>query len=143
MYAPERFKEEIYQLQKRVSISQMLQWILNLSLIGLAMILSILLMKTLAEIYLVILDDHSNFHHFLNKILVFFLYFEFISMIVKYFRDKNHFPLRYFIYIGITAMIRLIIVEHADPIHTLLYAVVILTLIVGYFIINKTPRERP
>ncbi|MEW9668334.1 phosphate-starvation-inducible protein PsiE [Ammoniphilus sp. 3BR4] len=143
MYAAEKVREGLDHLVRSFSISRLLQFVLNLSLIGLAIILSILLMKTLGEIYSVSIEDHTNFHHFLGKILVFFLYFEFISMTVKYFRDQYHFPLRYFIYIGITAMIRLIIVEHADPIHTLFYAAVILTLIIGYFIINKTPRERP
>lgn len=64
-------------------------------------------------------------------------------MIVKYFREDYHFPLRYFIYIGITAMVRLIIVDHEQPIDTLIYSLVILLLIVGYFIINITPLERP
>ena len=64
-------------------------------------------------------------------------------MIVKYFEEDYHFPLRYFIYIGITAMIRLIIVDHSNPLHTLFYSIVILLLIIGYFIINLTPRDRP
>lgn len=39
-------------------------------------------------------------------------YFEFIALIVKYFQSGFHFPLRYFVYIGITAIVRLIIVDH-------------------------------
>ena len=64
-------------------------------------------------------------------------------MIVKYFKEDYHFPLRYFLYIGITAMIRLIIVDHDHPINTLLYALVVLVLVIGYFIMNLTPHERP
>lgn len=64
-------------------------------------------------------------------------------MIVKYFRENYHFPLRYFLYIGITAMVRLIIVDHHNPLNTLIYSGVILILIVSYYIINKTPVERP
>ena len=40
-------------------------------------------------------------------------------------------------------MIRLIIVEHSNPKSTLLYSFVILVLIIGYFIMNLTPRDRP
>ncbi|RKJ37451.1 phosphate-starvation-inducible protein PsiE, partial [Butyricicoccus sp. 1XD8-22] len=47
------------------------------------------------------------------------------------------------LYIGITAMLRLIIVEHEHPIDTLIFSLVILVLIVCYFIINVTPRDRP
>ena len=37
----------------------------------------------------------------------------------------------------------LIIVEHESAMDTLLFALVILILIIGYYIINITPRERP
>ncbi|KXH81827.1 phosphate-starvation-inducible protein PsiE [Sporosarcina sp. HYO08] len=121
-----------------------LQMFLNIMLVFLAIILSIVLIK---ELYvfgqLLITGDHTDYNAYLANILIFFLYFEFIAMIVKYFKEDYHFPLRYFIYIGITAMVRLIIVEHDHPIHTLFYSFVILILIIGYFIINMTPRDRP
>lgn len=126
------------------SISWILQIMLNLSLIFLALILAFLLASELFHFgWELFLKRKIEFHEFLEEILVFFLYFEFISMIVKYFKDNYHFPLRYFIYIAITAMVRLIIVDHNSPMDTLIYAVVILVLIIGYFIINFTPRERP
>ena len=120
------------------------QLILNISLILLAMILSILLIQELLAFGTVLLSQGTNdYKEFLARILVFFLYFEFIAMIVKYFKEEYHFPLRYFMYIGITAMVRLIIVDYENPLDTLLYSLVILVLIIGYFIMNKTPRERP
>ncbi|MED3553259.1 phosphate-starvation-inducible protein PsiE [Cytobacillus praedii] len=124
-------------------IPLMLQLILNVSLVILAGILSALLVKELIFfIELLFNNDSNDYKLFLANILIFFLYFEFISMIVKYFKENYHFPLRYFIYIGITAMIRLIIVDHDNPMNTLLYSLVILVLIVGYFIMYITPRER-
>ncbi|HJV45602.1 MAG TPA: phosphate-starvation-inducible protein PsiE, partial [Bacillota bacterium] len=116
---------------------------LNLSLILLSVVLSFLLSKEILHfIQFIIYSDGTDFHDFLEKILVFFLYFEIISMIVKYFKEDYHFPLRYFLYIGITAVIRLIIVNHDDPVSTLIYSLVILTLIISYYIVNRTPRER-
>ncbi|RBW70720.1 phosphate-starvation-inducible protein PsiE [Bacillus taeanensis] len=127
----------------QLTIPMILQFVLNTSLIMLAAVLSVLMTKeVLYFIEFVIISEETNFHHFLEKILVFFLYFEFISMIVKYFREDYHFPMRYFLYIGITAMIRLIIVHHQDPLNTLLYSCVILILILSYYIINKTPSKR-
>ncbi|TYR74318.1 phosphate-starvation-inducible protein PsiE [Rossellomorea vietnamensis] len=120
------------------------QLILNVSLIILAVILSILLIQELLAFAAVLFSQNTNdYKEFLAIILVFFLYFEFIAMIVKYFKEDYHFPLRYFMYIGITAMVRLIIVDYENPLDTLLYSLVILVLIIGYFIMNKTPRERP
>ena len=125
-------------------IPKVFQFFLNIVLVLLAVILSFLLIKELI-LFLPLLFNysHQNYIVFLENILIFFLYFEFITMIVKYFEEDYHFPLRYFIYIGITAMIRLIIVDHSDPLHTLFYSIVILLLIIGYFIINLTPRDRP
>lgn len=125
-------------------IPTVLQQFLNGSLIILAIILSLLLANELLWfIHILLSNNNSDYKLFLTNILIFFLYFEFIAMIVKYFKENYHFPLRYFIYIGITAMVRLIIVEHEHPIDTLIYSLVILVLIISYFIINITPRERP
>ena len=71
-----------------------------------------------------------------ESIIVYFLYFEFIALIIKYFKSNYHFPLRYFIYIGITALIRLIIVSHEEPMETLLYAGAILVLVIALYISN-------
>ncbi|KMY55807.1 phosphate-starvation-inducible protein PsiE [Bacillus sp. FJAT-27231] len=125
-------------------IPKVLQTILNVSLILLAIILSFLLVKELIVFGNILVESGTNdYKLFLANILIFFLYFEFITMIVKYFKEDYHFPLRYFLYIGITAMIRLIIVDHDHPINTLLYSLVVLILIIGYFIMNLTPHERP
>ena len=124
-------------------VPKIFQHVLNVCLILLAMILSFLLVRELVECVHILLDGSRDYKKFLANILLFFLYFEFITMIVKYFKEDYHFPMRYFLYIGITAMIRQIIVEHEEPLDTLLNSVVILILIVGYFIMNYTPLERP
>ena len=128
----------------KIKIPQVLQIILNISLTILALVLSIMLVIELVEfLQMLFSSEKRDYKYFLNNILVFFLYFEFITMIVKYFEEDYHFPLRYFMYIGITAMVRLIIVEHEQPTDTLVFSLVILVLIIGYYIINITPRERP
>ncbi len=134
--------DDLIKMSNPISIPKVFQLFLNVSLILLCVLLCILLLKELYHFGMVTLLNKNELH-LLEDILLFFLYFEFISMIVKYFRDNYHFPLRYFIYIGITAMTRLIIIDHTDPISTLVYAIVILILILGYFIINYTPLSRP
>lgn len=125
-------------------IPKVLQVILNIGLTVLAFALCVMLIIEMVEFLKFILNsEKQEYKYFLAKILVFFLYFEFITMIVKYFKEDYHFPLRYFMYIGITAMLRLIIVEHDSAVDTLIFATVILILIIGYYIINITPRERP
>ena len=73
----------------------------------------------------------------IEKIVVYFLYFEFLALIVKYFKTNYHFPLRYFLYIGITAMVRLIIVDHSSPVNTLLFSGAILLMVVALFLVSS------
>ncbi|MGG0657037.1 phosphate-starvation-inducible protein PsiE [Rummeliibacillus pycnus] len=139
-----RGKQILFELQHMVP--RILQWFLNICLIILALFLSFLMVKELIVFFDILFRQHQTAREhevFLANILIFFLYFEFITMIVKYFKEDYHFPLRYFIYIGITAMIRLVIIDHTDAKSMLLYAFVILLLIISYFIINITPLERP
>lgn len=135
-----RKKKETKKTKKHhLQLSKVLQQILNLSLIFLAITLCVLMIKEILYFvqYAVDLDQLQNNYKLLERILVFFLYFEFIAMIVKYFQENYHFPLRYFLYIGITAMIRLIIVYHDNPIHTLLYTCAILVLVISYYIVTS------
>ena len=137
-------KKFLVELQQIVP--KILQWFLNISLITLALFLTFLMLKELFVFFNILFNHHKTAREhevFLANILIFFLYFEFITMIVKYFKENYHFPLRYFIYIGITAMIRLVIIDHTNAKSMLLYAIVILLLIISYFIINITPLERP
>lgn len=120
-----------------------LQWVLNLSLVVLALILVIFLGKETVYIFSYINDGtHVSKLELLEGILVYFLYFEFIALIIKYFEAKYHFPLRYFIYIGITAIIRLIIIDHESPLDTILYSGAILVLVVTLYLANTKQLKR-
>ncbi|PZE20250.1 phosphate-starvation-inducible protein PsiE [Paenibacillus xerothermodurans] len=132
------------QQNRRLNIAAILQTALNTALILLALTLCILLAKELVYFMASALLYQGIDHHYelLERILIFFLYFEFIVMIVKYFQEGYHFPLRYFLYIGMTAMLRLIIVDHDSPVDTLLYACAILVLIVSFFVINSVTARR-
>ncbi|HCR4059123.1 TPA: phosphate-starvation-inducible PsiE family protein, partial [Proteus mirabilis] len=58
------------------------------------------------------------------------------ALIIKYFQSNYHFPLQYFIYIAITAVIRLIVVEHKNPQLLIVYSGTILILVVALYIAN-------
>ncbi|QWU13541.1 protein PsiE [Paenibacillus sophorae] len=120
-----------------------LQWALNAALVVLAIILVILLGKETIYIFGFINDgEHLTKLDLLEALLIYFLYFEFIALIIKYFEAHYHFPLRYFVYIGITAMIRLIIVDHESPSDTLIYSGAILVLVVTLYIANSKLLKR-
>ncbi|CPR18066.1 PsiE protein [Brenneria goodwinii] len=125
-------------------VSKGLQTILNIGLLILAIILVIFLGKEtyhLAQV-LLITNEKDSSYQLIESIVIYFLYFEFIALIVKYFQSGYHFPLRYFVYIGITAIIRLIIVDHKNPLDTLIYAAAILMLVITLYLANSNRLKR-
>ncbi|CAX57834.1 MULTISPECIES: phosphate-starvation-inducible protein PsiE [Erwinia] len=125
-------------------IAWLLQMVLNIGLIVLAAILAIFLGKETFHLANVLLNtgEQTSSYLLIDGIVIYFLYFEFIALIVKYFQSGYHFPLRYFVYIGITAIIRLIIVDHKNPVDTLAYSIAILILVVTLWLANSNRLKR-
>lgn len=130
--------------QRANMVGKVLQTILNFGLLMLAVILIVFLGKeTYALIQVLFVNSaKSSSYLLIEGIVIYFLYFEFIALIIKYFQSGYHFPLRYFIYIGITAIIRLIIVDHKDPTDTLIYSAAILILVIALYLANTDRLKR-
>jgi protein PsiE len=109
--------------------------IINTTLIVLLLLLSFLMLKQIYYVGVYAFYDSKNVHLILEQMLNFFLYFAFFSMIVVYYKNGSHFPLRYLIYIGITATVRFIIVNRSNAMQNLLLSMVILVLILGYILL--------
>ncbi|WP_313158876.1 phosphate-starvation-inducible protein PsiE [Mixta calida] len=125
-------------------IAAVLQWVLNVGLLILAVILIVFLGKETIHLANVLLNtgEAASAYLLVEGIVIWFLYFEFIALIVKYFQSGYHFPLRYFVYIGITAIIRLIFVDHKNPFDTLCYSAAILILVVTLWLANSNRLKR-
>ena len=125
-------------------LATVLQWVLNLGLLSLAIILIVFLGKETIHLANVQFNtsEQSSSYLLIEGIVIYFLYFEFIALIVKYFQSGYHFPLRYFVYIGITAIIRLIIVDHKNPFDTLCYSAAILILVITLWLANSNRLKR-
>jgi protein PsiE len=124
--------------KRGAKISLIIQRILNVFLLGLGGILMLFLGRETYHLAMVLFigNDESSSYLLVEGIVIYFLYFEFIALIVKYFASGFHFPLRYFIYIGITAIVRLIIVDHKNPIDTLMYSCAIMVLVLALYVAN-------
>lgn len=122
------------------NISNIFLWVMNLGLLIIGILLSFGLLIEAKEIFdegMKLLTSQGSYQNFIEEIVVFFLYFEFVALIVKYFKNNYHFPLRYFIYIGITAIVRLIIVQHDNPYSVLIWSGAILLLVISLAIAEK------
>ena len=122
------------------NISNIFLWVMNLGLLIIGILLSFGLLIEAKQIFaegMKFLASDGSYQNFIEEIVVFFLYFEFVALIVKYFKNNYHFPLRYFIYIGITAIVRLIIVQHDNPYSVLIWSGAILLLVISLAIAEK------
>ena len=125
-------------------VSTFFQWVLNFTLFSIGIVLTVAVLNTAFYIVTLIpglFTTDVAYTTFLEEIINFFLFFEFLSLVVKYFKNNFHFPLRYFIYIGITAIIRLIIVSHESAIDLFLWSAAILALVISLVLVVRYGKE--
>lgn len=125
-------------------VSTFFQWVLNFTLFSIGIVLTVAVLNTAFYIVTLIpglFTTDVAYTTFLEEIINFFLFFEFLSLVVKYFKNNFHFPLRYFIYIGITAIIRLIIVSHESSLDLFLWSAAILALIISLVLVVRYGKE--
>lgn len=126
-------------------IPAILQGILNVTLVLVGFTLTFFLLKETWYIFSFMFIDSDvgkTDYEFTEQLLVFFLYFEFIALIIQYFKSGFHFPLRYFIYIGVTAIIRLIIIDYTNASNTLLWSISIAVLLGALVLANMKVMRR-
>lgn len=123
-----------------IRISKLLLTIKNIALVGVGIALCIALINTLISLGYVTwanIQGYSTYSLLIEELITFFLYFEFIALIVKYFKNNFHFPLDFFLYIGITAIVRLLIIDHESAFDNLIWSVAILVLVCSLVLVEK------
>ena len=123
-----------------IRISKLLLTIKNIALVGVGIALCIALINTLISLGFITwanIQGYSTYSLLIEELITFFLYFEFIALIVKYFKNNFHFPLDFFLYIGITAFVRLLIIDHESAFDNLIWSVAILVLVCSLVLVEK------
>ena len=97
-------------------------------LIGIAIVFSLLILKLFIDLILHAVSDSFNVHYILEQAFQILLLIEVTASIKIYFTHNHHFPLRYLFYIGITDLIRYLIVNRSDPNKVLMITIGLLIL---------------
>ena len=115
--------------------------ILALSILGILLI--ILMFKELIPIGQAIFQapSYQNTDKILDGIIVFFLFFEFVAMVIMALANKGHTSLEYLMGLGATALLRELLTTHTAVEKTIWTTVAILLLIVGIVIYHKNIKE--
>ena len=123
-----------------IRISKLLLTIKNIALVGVGIALCTALINTLISLGFITwanIQDYSTYSLLIEELITFFLYFGFIALIVKYFKNNFPFPLDFFLYIGITAIVRLLIIDHESAFDNLIWSVAILVLVCSLVLVEK------
>ncbi|EKD63727.1 MAG: hypothetical protein ACD_51C00224G0024 [uncultured bacterium] len=97
-------------------------------LIGIAVLFSIMILKGFYDILIGVING-LEFLDVLERVFLILLFVEVIASIKIYFAEHYHFPLRFFLYIGITHMVRHIIISHDSASDILLLSFALLVLV--------------
>ena len=123
-----------------IRISKLLLTIKNIALVGVGIALCIALINTLISLGFITwanIQGYSTYSLLIEELITFFFYFEFIALIVKYFKNNFHFPLDFFLYIGITALVRLLIIDHESALDMLLWSISIFVLVCCLVLVER------
>jgi len=111
-----------------------MRWLVSSMLLALTVLLFIFGVRELILLGIIICvptgwDEHAFWGHIYNL----FMALEFIFMIIKYFEENYHFPLRYIIYIGATSVTRAMMIDHD---HLVACGTAILLLVLAYCLVT-------
>ncbi|QQE99278.1 phosphate-starvation-inducible protein PsiE [Lactococcus lactis] len=82
-------------------------------------------------------ESEVHYYDILESILSFFIFFEFLTLIITSLRNKGHVSLIFLLSLGITSLIRLLLTYHERLVGVFLIASAILILIIGVFVLKK------
>lgn len=105
-------------------VSQALHWVAMTVMLAIAALLTFIAVQKFATIIIDYFRQGMahDYLHLLEEIFIVLLLVELIAAIKLYFKNNFHFPLRFLVYIGITDVVRHILVAGNDPQKILLFA---------------------
>ncbi|MEX0380548.1 phosphate-starvation-inducible protein PsiE [Leuconostoc sp. MS02] len=115
-------------------VASSFEYVLNVVMILIGFVIFGFLLReiyNLAHLLITIDDMRANFNEITEATLAVFLFFEFMSLVREYFIKDAHISMESFLYIGVTALIRAILVYHDQTTKTLLLAMSIALLVIA------------
>ncbi len=122
-----------------LKFANLLSKISFLLLMAVGLLMVYFLFREVYNLVLLAFLSESEVHYYdiLESILCFFIFFEFLTLIITSLRNKGHVSLIFLLSLGITSLIRLLLAYHERLVGVLLIASAILILIIGVFVLKK------
>lgn len=121
---------------------KMIVFLSKVSYIALMLVGLVILFLLFREVYnMIILSLHSGepegYYRVLESILSFFIFFEFLTLIITSLKRRGNVSLIFLLSLGITALIRFLIIYHEQIEGVILVSVAILLLIIGIILLKR------
>jgi protein PsiE len=126
-----------------VKIENFFAWILKVAMFLLGIVMLGFLLREIWYLGQLLLEVETarRFAKITDTTIAFFLYFEFIFLVKEFFNDDEHIALEDFLYIGITALVRVVLVHHSDGLETFWLTMAILVLVVALVVLRWQQRK--
>lgn len=79
----------------------------------------------------------STYFEIIDDVIIFFLFFEFVAMIISALKHNGHISVNFLMSLGVTALLRGLIAAHGTSLAIILDSLAILILIIGMVILNR------
>ena len=121
-------------------ISQIFEFILDIGMSIIGMVMVILFVRQLINVSTLIIGPHfeSNLPEITDGSLMLFLFFEIIVIAKEYYVKDAHLSIETFLFVAITALVRVILIKHDNYIETLTLSLSVLILILTLVFYRKS-----
>ncbi|GBG96145.1 phosphate-starvation-inducible protein PsiE [Lactococcus termiticola] len=82
-------------------------------------------------------NNDEQYYDILEGILSFFIFFEFLTLIIMSIKNKGHVSMTFLVSLGVTSLVRVLLTYHESLQGVLYISVAILILIIGVAILRK------
>ena len=124
-------------------ISQIFEFILDMGMSIIGIIMVLLFARQLFNVSALIIGPHfeSNLPEITDGSLMLFLFFEIIVIVKEYYVKDAHLSIETFLFVGITALVRVILIKHDNYVETLMLSLSVLILILTLVFYRKSRKR--
>ncbi|MGM9886911.1 MULTISPECIES: phosphate-starvation-inducible protein PsiE [unclassified Lactococcus] len=110
-----------------------------LALILVGLLIAFFIFREIFNMFMLVFkaETPTQYYKILDSVLSFFIFFEFLTLIITSIKHKGHVSLIFLLSLGVTALIRVVLTYHDNLIGTLAVSASILILIVGIVILKR------
>ena len=135
----ENMKKFYQWADKTGALLQVLSLICS-SLLGLALVY-FMVDELIAVVKISTITTDTDYYNLLEGVVTFFLFFEFVAMVINILRNGGHISVNFLLGLGITALVRWLITEHEKSLDDLIVSLAVLALVVSTILLAKFVHE--